>query len=160
MYIFNIFCVQEVDNYYVNYYYIIIMMSIIIILLCHILCSGGRQLLLYYYVIFCVQEVDSIRNDLAALRVTGLPQNHIATNPVKNGAISASNKNWDIFKAGGPGLNNPGRAKKLMQFFGDEVPLVRLFLQKLGYEVGKYYILCSINYYYIIIISIIIASAL
>ncbi|KAF2351597.1 Sterile alpha motif domain [Trinorchestia longiramus] len=80
------------------------------------------------------QEMESIRNDIAALRTAGVPQNHIATNPVRNGAIQNSKNSWDIFKMGGPGLNNPGRVKKLTQFFGDEPPLVRLFLRKLGYE--------------------------
>ncbi|KAA0203456.1 hypothetical protein HAZT_HAZT003824 [Hyalella azteca] len=80
------------------------------------------------------QEMESIRNDITALRTSGIPQNHIATNPVRNGAIHNSKNNWDIFKTGGPGLNNPNRVKKLTQFFGDEPPLVRLFLRKLGYE--------------------------
>lgn len=42
---------------------------------------------------------------------------------------------WESFRAGIPGLSNPGRVKKLTQFFGDEPPLVRIFLRKLGYEV-------------------------
>lgn len=44
---------------------------------------------------------------------------------------------WESFRAGIPGLSNPGRVKKLTQFFGDEPPLVRIFLRKLGYEVRK-----------------------
>lgn len=32
-------------------------------------------------------------------------------------------------------LTNPTRVKKLTKFFGDEPPLLRLFLKKLGYEV-------------------------
>ncbi|EEB14196.1 conserved hypothetical protein [Pediculus humanus corporis] len=31
-------------------------------------------------------------------------------------------------------LTNPTRVKKLTKFFGDEPPLLRLFLKKLGYE--------------------------
>lgn len=81
--------------------------------------------------------MEAIRSDIAALRTSGIPQNHIATNPVMNGAIRSGQANWDIFKTGGPGLNNPGRVKKLTQFFGDEPPLVRLFLRKLGYEVSS-----------------------
>lgn len=34
-------------------------------------------------------------------------------------------------------LTNPARVKKLTKFFGDEPPLLRLFLKKLGYEVKK-----------------------
>lgn len=32
-------------------------------------------------------------------------------------------------------LANPSRVKKLTKFFGDEPPLLRMFLKKLGYEV-------------------------
>jgi hypothetical protein len=34
-----------------------------------------------------------------------------------------------------PALTDPGRVKKLTSFFGDEPPLLRIFLKKLGYEV-------------------------
>lgn len=34
-----------------------------------------------------------------------------------------------------PNLTNPRRVKKLTKFFGDDPPLLRLFLRKLGYEV-------------------------
>jgi hypothetical protein len=37
----------------------------------------------------------------------------------------------------GPNLTNPKRVKKLQNFFGDDPPLLRLFLKKLGYEVSK-----------------------
>lgn len=33
-------------------------------------------------------------------------------------------------------LANPSRVKKLTKFFGDEPPLLRMFLKKLGYEVS------------------------
>ena len=46
---------------------------------------------------------------------------------------------FEAFKSGVPGLSNPGRVKKLTQFFGDEPPLVRIFLRKLGYEVRLIY---------------------
>lgn len=32
-------------------------------------------------------------------------------------------------------FSNPDRVKRLTKFFGDEPPLMRLFLKKLGYEV-------------------------
>lgn len=35
-----------------------------------------------------------------------------------------------------PNLTNPKRVKKLTKFFGDDPPLLRLFLRKLGYEVS------------------------
>lgn len=34
-----------------------------------------------------------------------------------------------------PNLTNPKRVKKLTKFFGEDPPLMRLFLKKLGYEV-------------------------
>ena len=37
--------------------------------------------------------------------------------------------------ADGPNLTNPKRVKKLTKFFGEDPPLMRLFLKKLGYEV-------------------------
>lgn len=41
----------------------------------------------------------------------------------------------------GPNLTNPKRVKKLTKFFGEDPPLMRLFLKKLGYEVRKLIIL-------------------
>lgn len=35
-------------------------------------------------------------------------------------------------------ITNPSRVKKLTKFFGDEPPLLRIFLKKLGYEVSPY----------------------
>ena len=46
---------------------------------------------------------------------------------------SADNLNNDT--ADGPNLTNPKRVKKLTKFFGEDPPLMRLFLKKLGYEV-------------------------
>lgn len=41
--------------------------------------------------------------------------------------------------ADGPNLTNPKRVKKLTKFFGEDPPLMRLFLKKLGYEVSLKY---------------------
>lgn len=38
--------------------------------------------------------------------------------------------------ADGPNLTNPKRVRKLTKFFGEDPPLMRLFLKKLGYEVN------------------------
>lgn len=35
-----------------------------------------------------------------------------------------------------PNLTNPRRVKKLTKFFGEDPPLMRLFLKSLGYEVS------------------------
>lgn len=38
-----------------------------------------------------------------------------------------------------PNLTNPRRVKKLTKFFGEDPPLMRLFLKNLGYEVWAIY---------------------
>lgn len=43
-----------------------------------------------------------------------------------------------------PALTDPTRIKKLTSFFGDEPPLLRIFLKKLGYEV-RFKILSKLN---------------
>ena len=45
---------------------------------------------------------------------------------------SAENANDTV---DGPNLTNPKRVKKLTKFFGEDPPLMRLFLKKVGYEV-------------------------
>jgi hypothetical protein len=40
-----------------------------------------------------------------------------------------------------PNLTNPKRVKKLTKFFGEDPPLMRLFLKKLGYEVSRMFVL-------------------
>ena len=49
------------------------------------------------------------------------------------------NKSADRGDEANDGLNltNPKRVKKLTKFFGEDPPLMRLFLKKLGYEVKK-----------------------
>ncbi|GAB6023762.1 hypothetical protein CHUAL_008516 [Chamberlinius hualienensis] len=49
-------------------------------------------------------------------------------------AAPLSGGEWDNFRSTIPSLTNPSRVKKLTHFFGDEPPLLRLFLKKLGYE--------------------------
>lgn len=41
-----------------------------------------------------------------------------------------------------PNLTNPKRVKKLQKFFGEDPPLMRLFLRSLGYEVNQ---ICSLD---------------
>ncbi|XP_061376773.1 uncharacterized protein LOC116770628 isoform X2 [Danaus plexippus] len=61
-----------------------------------------------------LQEMDTIRAELAALR-------HM----YRSGAPSRRRTS---------GFSDPERVKRLTKFFGDEPPLMRLFLKKLGYE--------------------------
>ncbi|XP_065158632.1 uncharacterized protein [Atheta coriaria] len=71
-----------------------------------------------------IQEMENIRGEIAALRT----QTNMMS--VRNqSANRQGNMNKDL-----PDLANPTRVKKLTKFFGDEPPLLRLFLRKLGYE--------------------------
>lgn len=75
-----------------------------------------------------IQEMENIRSEIAALRTQ--------TNMLNVRSQSASrniNASRDL-----PTLANPTRVKKLTKFFGDEPPLLRLFLRKLGYEVSQW----------------------
>ncbi|XP_063597612.1 uncharacterized protein LOC134774197 [Penaeus indicus] len=85
------------------------------------------------------QEIESIRGEVAALRTGGVGgAGGGGGGGAGGGGVSAgrgaAHVSWESFRAGIPGLSNPGRVKKLTQFFGDEPPLVRIFLRKLGYE--------------------------
>ncbi|KAL3266367.1 hypothetical protein HHI36_010543 [Cryptolaemus montrouzieri] len=71
-----------------------------------------------------IQEMENIRGEIAALRTQ--------TNMLNVRSQSSSrptNSSKDL-----PNLSNPTRVKKLTKFFGDEPPLLRMFLRKLGYE--------------------------
>ncbi|XP_042892607.1 uncharacterized protein LOC122266804 isoform X2 [Penaeus japonicus] len=83
------------------------------------------------------QEIESIRGEVAALRTGGVGTGGGSGGGGGGGVNTgrgAAHVSWESFRAGIPGLSNPGRVKKLTQFFGDEPPLVRIFLRKLGYE--------------------------
>uniref|UniRef100_A0AAR5P8J9 SAM domain-containing protein n=2 Tax=Dendroctonus ponderosae TaxID=77166 RepID=A0AAR5P8J9_DENPD len=69
-----------------------------------------------------VQEIESVRQEVAALRAQANMLNirSQSARPVTSLEL--------------PSLANPSRVKKLTKFFGDEPPLLRLFLRKLGYE--------------------------
>ncbi|GBP33938.1 hypothetical protein EVAR_23285_1 [Eumeta japonica] len=64
-----------------------------------------------------VREMESVRAELAALRALCGP---CARAPVASPAAK--------------GFTDPARVRRLTKFFGDEPPLMRLFLKRLGYE--------------------------
>uniref|UniRef100_A0A499FUU3 SAM domain-containing protein n=1 Tax=Anopheles farauti TaxID=69004 RepID=A0A499FUU3_9DIPT len=71
------------------------------------------------------QELEELRNDLALLRsqsMHNLPLNGSGGNAANASAREPIN------------LTNPKRVKKLTKFFGEDPPLMKLFLKKLGYE--------------------------
>lgn len=72
-----------------------------------------------------IQEMENIRGEIAALRT----QTNMLNIRSQSASRAVSSKEL-------PTLANPTRVKKLTKFFGDEPPLLRLFLRKLGYEVS------------------------
>lgn len=79
------------------------------------------------------QELERMRDDLATLRAQAGRLQHLyrQTGGMGGGATTA-NKGGDHDSSN---LTNPKRVKKLTKFFGEDPPLMRLFLKKLGYEV-------------------------
>ncbi|XP_049825449.1 uncharacterized protein LOC109595245 isoform X3 [Aethina tumida] len=71
-----------------------------------------------------IQEMENIRGEIAALR-TQTNMLNVRSQSTSRAVSSAKEL---------PTLANPTRVKKLTKFFGDEPPLLRLFLRKLGYE--------------------------
>ena len=68
--------------------------------------------------------MESIRTELAQLRQgpTGGPP---------------SGAEFGALRSAGASLAHPPRVRKLTRFFGDEPPLLRIFLNQLGYEVRR-----------------------
>nr|CAD7571629.1 unnamed protein product [Timema californicum] len=71
-----------------------------------------------------IQEMENIRGEISALRGQTLAAR---SQSVPRGLNALQGQ-------GDAALTNPTRVKKLTKFFGDEPPLLRLFLKKLGYE--------------------------
>lgn len=70
-----------------------------------------------------------IRGELAALRAqTNMVASRSQSLPRALNKLSIEQSN-----------STPDRVKRLTKFFGDEPPLMRLFLKKLGYEVSFYF---------------------
>ncbi|KAG4068907.1 hypothetical protein HA402_005055 [Bradysia odoriphaga] len=67
------------------------------------------------------QELERLRDELTTLRSQAVRSQHSIYKSFKNEPDS-------------PNLTNPKRVKKLTKFFGEDPPLMRLFLKKLGYE--------------------------
>ena len=79
--------------------------------------------------------METIRSEIAQLR----------TNPLRVGGCNSHAHKLPrgyrvdrdtCWQGAVPALTDPTRIKKLASFFGDEPPLLRIFLKKLGYEVS------------------------
>ncbi|XP_054721786.1 uncharacterized protein LOC129231482 [Uloborus diversus] len=85
-----------------------------------------------------VQELENMRQDVTwvqeRLRLMQLAQGCHPSNGGGRNHQLAMPRDWDNFHKEVLELLNPCRAKKLTKFFGDEPPLIRQFLKRLGYE--------------------------
>ena len=72
------------------------------------------------------QEMENIRGEISALRSQTMAARSQSMPRGLNTLLVSGDRD---------ALTNPTRVKKLTKFFGDEPPLLRLFLKKLGYEV-------------------------
>ncbi|KAG8179679.1 hypothetical protein JTE90_021276 [Oedothorax gibbosus] len=85
-----------------------------------------------------IQELENMRQDVTwvqeRLRLMQLAQGCHPNVGAAKGHPLAMHKDWDNFHKEVLELLNPSRAKKLTKFFGDEPPLIRQFLKRLGYE--------------------------
>ncbi|XP_068085699.1 hornerin [Anabrus simplex] len=75
-----------------------------------------------------IQEMENIRGEISALRAQTMA-NRSQSVPRGLNTVMGGDRDANL-----PSLTNPTRVKKLTKFFGDEPPLLRLFLKKLGYE--------------------------
>ncbi|XP_059350728.1 uncharacterized protein LOC130685375 isoform X2 [Daphnia carinata] len=85
-----------------------------------------------------IQEMETIRSEIAQLRAHPLRMG--SGNPYNTGASFKLPRGYRVdrdtcWQGAVPALTDPSRVKKLTSFFGDEPPLLRIFLKKLGYEV-------------------------
>ena len=77
--------------------------------------------------------METIRNEIAQLRAAPLRS---VPNPYASRIRRGYRVDRDSCWQGAiPALTDPSRVKKLTSFFGDEPPLLRIFLKQLGYEV-------------------------
>ena len=90
--------------------------------------------------------METIRKEIAQLRANPL---RCGSNAASNPYVGRSGRGFRVdrdacWQGAVPALTDPSRVKKLTSFFGDEPPLLRIFLKKLGYEVIHYHPLPSI----------------
>lgn len=76
--------------------------------------------------------METIRSEIAQLRATPLRMGTPYGAKLPRGYRVDRDTCW---QGAVTALTDPSRVKKLTSFFGDEPPLLRIFLKKLGYEV-------------------------
>jgi len=93
-----------------------------------------------YDLAVCFQEMEHIRSEMAALRTqTNMAAARAQSQSVPRGLnqLLADRDARRDRQRDPAAITNPNRVSKLTKFFGDEPPLLRLFLKKLGYEVSQ-----------------------
>lgn len=88
--------------------------------------------------------METIRNEIAQLRTSSFRMS--GCNMGGAGANYRLPRGYRVdrdtcWQGAVPALTDPSRVKKLTSFFGDEPPLLRIFLKKLGYEVKMPFVL-------------------
>ncbi|XP_071079941.1 uncharacterized protein [Haliotis cracherodii] len=73
-------------------------------------------------------EMETVKKELRELR----QQQHLHS--INNSPFNNNVSDFERFRGWIPSLTNPKRVNKLTKFFGQEPPLLEIFLQKLGYE--------------------------
>ena len=82
-----------------------------------------------------LQEVEALRLEVQQLRQSGQNQNQMASNyPNHQSNFQVHPQQRSSFFHNTVSPAHANRVKKLTKFFGDEPPLLRLFLKNLGYE--------------------------
>lgn len=76
--------------------------------------------------------METIRSEIAQLRASPLRTGNPYGGKLPRGYRVDRDTCW---QGAVTALTDPSRVKKLTSFFGDEPPLLRIFLKKLGYEV-------------------------
>ncbi len=76
--------------------------------------------------------METIRSEIAQLRASPLRMGNPYGPKLPRGYRVDRDTCW---QGAVTALTDPSRVKKLTSFFGDEPPLLRIFLKKLGYEV-------------------------
>ncbi|CAD5111325.1 DgyrCDS640 [Dimorphilus gyrociliatus] len=87
------------------------------------------------------RDMESIKSDLVEVKKqrhahtnAKYPQQSHANTPNNNSYNQPEVNDWNRFRGWVPTMTNPKRVDKLTKFFGEEPPLLKLFLKNLGYE--------------------------
>ncbi|XP_012938088.1 filaggrin-2 [Aplysia californica] len=78
------------------------------------------------------REIENVKREMNELKSQG-PANH-AIRPKSDMGGNVLMTDYERYRGWVPSLTNPRRVNKLTKFFGQEPPLLQIFLKRLGYE--------------------------